>query len=67
MQMENMKQALRKMAADAGKSEAEADAAAARALKDAADAQTKRFELQLRAGMHGMELGAAAAHMETPA
>lgn len=67
MQMENMKQALRKMAADAGKSEAEADAATARALKDAADAQTKRFELQLRAGMHGMELGAASAHMETPA
>jgi chaperonin GroES len=67
MQMENMKQALRKLAAEAGKDEATADAMAAKALKDAADAQTTRFELQLRAGMHGMELGAAAAHMETPA
>jgi chaperonin GroES len=63
MQMEQMKQALRKMAADAGKSEAEADAAMARALKDAADAATKRFDLTIQAGMHGMELGAQAAHL----
>lgn len=66
MQIDQMKLALRKMAAEAGKDEASADAAAAKALKDAADAASKRFELTIQAGMHGMELGAQAAHMEGP-
>ena len=66
MQLENMRLALRKMAAEAGKDEASADAMAAKAMKDAAEAATKRFELTIRAGMHGMELGAAAAHVESP-
>jgi chaperonin GroES len=66
MQIEQMRLALRKMAAEAGKDEASADAIAAKALKDAAEAQTKRFQLQIAAGMHGMELGAAAAHVGSP-
>lgn len=66
MQMQQMQLAMRQMAAEAGKTEAEADAAMAKALKDAAEAATKRFELTIQAGMHGMELGAAAAHMQGP-
>jgi chaperonin GroES len=66
MQIENMRQALRKLAAEAGKDEAAADALTAKALKDAADAAEKRFQLTITAGMHGMELGAAAAHMGAP-
>jgi hypothetical protein len=66
MQMENMKQALRKLAAEAGKDEATADAMTAKALKDAAEAAATRFQLSIQAGMHGMELGAQAAHMEAP-
>jgi chaperonin GroES len=62
-QIEHMKLALRQMAASAGKDEASADAAAAKALKDAADAAATRFQLSIQAGMHGMELGAQAAHM----
>ena len=63
MQMQQMQLAMRKMAAEAGKDEAAADAAMAKALKDAADAASKRFELTVQAGMHGMALGQAAAHM----
>ena len=48
------------------KDRASAQAAYAKALKDAAEANSKRFELSIKAGMHGMELGAAAAHMEAP-
>jgi chaperonin GroES len=66
MQLEQMKQALRKMAAEAGKDEATADAMAAKALKDAAEAASKRFELTIQAGMHGMQLGQLAAHTEAP-
>jgi chaperonin GroES len=62
-QIEHMKLALRQMAAAAGKDEASADAASAKALKDAADAAATRFQLSIEAGMHGMQLGAQAAHM----
>jgi hypothetical protein len=62
-QIEHMKLALRQMAAAAGKDEAAADAASAKALKDAAEAAATRFQLSIEAGMHGMQLGAQAAHM----
>jgi hypothetical protein len=38
----------------------------AKALKDAAEAASKRFELSIQAGMHGMQIGAEAAHLEAP-
>jgi chaperonin GroES len=62
-QIEHMKLALRQMAAAAGKDEAAADAASAKALRDAAEAAATRFQLSIEAGMHGMQLGAQAAHM----
>ena len=61
LKMEHMLLEMRKLAAEAGKDEAAADASMAKALKDAAAAATERFELTMKAGMHGMELGAAAA------
>ena len=66
LQMKHLELELEKMAAEAGKDRASAQAAYAKALKDAAEANSKRFELSIKAGMHGMELGAAAAHMEAP-
>jgi chaperonin GroES len=65
MQQEHMMLALRQMAAAAGLDEASAQAAYAKAMKDAAEATQKKFELTIAAGMHGMQLGAAAAHTES--
>lgn len=63
MQLEMMQQQLRKLAAEAGKDEAAADRYIAQALKDAATAAEKRFDLSKAAGEHGVELGQAAAMM----
>lgn len=49
-----------------GKTEAEANAAYAKAMKDAADAAQKRFELATAAGEHGIEMGQAAALIADP-
>ena len=61
--MEQIMQQIRGLAAKAGKDEAGADALMARALRDAAEAAQRRFELSKDAGEHGVELGQAAAQM----
>jgi chaperonin GroES len=66
IQMEMLEQQLRKLAADAGKDEAQANSYIAKALKDAADAAQTRFELATSAGEKGIEMGAAAAVVEGP-
>jgi hypothetical protein len=68
MQMEHMKQALRKWL-PLRQGRGRGRRASAKALKDAAEAAAtgQAFELWIEAGMHGMELGAQAAHMESAA
>lgn len=63
-QMQQLVLSLRQMAADAAKSENQADQAAAKALLDAAKAAETRFNLSQEAGKTGMALGAQAAHLD---
>ena len=57
---------LRAVAAKASKDEAGAQNSQAKALLDAVNAATAKFDLMAKAGVHGMELGAMAAHSEAP-
>jgi chaperonin GroES len=67
IQMQMMIENLRKLSGEADDKQASATEKQARAMLAAIQAQQGKFELGVQAGQHGMELGAAAAHMETPA
>lgn len=66
LQLQQIMLNLRALAAKASKDEAGADASQAKALLDAVNAATAKFELIAKAGAHGMELGAMAAASEHP-
>jgi hypothetical protein len=66
LEMQMMIENLRKLSGEADDKHASATEKQARAMLAAIQAQQGKFELGIAAGQHGMELGAAAAHMETP-
>jgi hypothetical protein len=67
MQMQMMIENLRKLSGKPTTSRPAPPRSRREAMLAAIQAQQGKFELGMQAGQHGMELGAAAAHMETPA
>jgi chaperonin GroES len=67
IQMQMMIENLRKLSGEADDKQASATEKQARAMLAAIQAQQGKYDLQTQAGQHGMELGAVAAHLESPA
>lgn len=67
MQLQQLVENLRLLSATADEKQASAQSKQAKAMLDAIEAAQKRFDLSSAAGQHGMELGAVAAHLASPA